>query len=94
MHMKRTADRLFGKQYKWSVLGAGKNQLAIAAQAKRNRGQPLDKLQGAAIASQLKAGATALSKRFDGIAEIVRLRRPNSAAVVPARVNAWLARIN
>ena len=33
LHMKRTADRLFGDQYKWSVLGAGKNQLAIAAQA-------------------------------------------------------------
>ena len=30
-HMKRTADRLFGKQYKWSVLGAGRNQLPIAA---------------------------------------------------------------
>jgi len=33
LHMKRTADRLFGNQYKWSVLGAGKNQLVIAAQA-------------------------------------------------------------
>ena len=33
LHMKRTADRLFGNQYHWSVLGAGKNQLAIAAQA-------------------------------------------------------------
>ena len=33
MHMKRTADRLFGDQYQWSVLGAGKSQLAIAAQA-------------------------------------------------------------
>ena len=33
LHMKRTADRLFGKHYKWSVLGAGRNQLAIAAQA-------------------------------------------------------------
>ena len=33
LHMKRTADRLFGNQYKWSVLGAGQNQLAIAAQA-------------------------------------------------------------
>ncbi len=31
MHMKRTADRLFGDQYKWSVLGAGRNQLPIAA---------------------------------------------------------------
>jgi len=33
MHMKRTADRLFGDQYRWSVLGAGKNQLPIAAMA-------------------------------------------------------------
>jgi uncharacterized protein (DUF849 family) len=33
LHMKRTADRLFGAHYKWSVLGAGRNQLPIAAQA-------------------------------------------------------------
>ncbi len=32
-HMKRTADRLFGDQYRWSVLGAGAAQLRIAAQA-------------------------------------------------------------
>ncbi len=32
-HMKRTADRLFGSDYVWSVLGAGRNQLPIAAQA-------------------------------------------------------------
>jgi uncharacterized protein (DUF849 family) len=32
-HMKRTADRLFGDQYIWSVLGAGKSQMAIAALA-------------------------------------------------------------
>jgi uncharacterized protein (DUF849 family) len=31
--MKRTADRLFGDQYHWSVLGAGRNQLPIATQA-------------------------------------------------------------
>jgi uncharacterized protein (DUF849 family) len=30
-HMKRTADRLFGKDYQWSVLGAGKSQMPIAA---------------------------------------------------------------
>lgn len=30
-HMKRTADRLFGDTYRWSVLGAGRNQLNIAA---------------------------------------------------------------
>jgi uncharacterized protein (DUF849 family) len=33
VHMKRTADRLFGDQYRWSVLGAGRNQLPIAAMA-------------------------------------------------------------
>jgi uncharacterized protein (DUF849 family) len=32
-HMKRTADRLFGDDYRWSVLGAGAAQLRIAAQA-------------------------------------------------------------
>jgi uncharacterized protein (DUF849 family) len=32
-HMKRTADRLFGSDYHWSVLGAGRNQLTIAAMA-------------------------------------------------------------
>ncbi|TWA72810.1 uncharacterized protein (DUF849 family) [Azospirillum brasilense] len=33
MHMKRTADRLFGEQYVWSVLGAGRNQMPIATQS-------------------------------------------------------------
>ena len=30
-HMRRTADRLFGDQYRWSVLGAGRNQMQVAA---------------------------------------------------------------
>ena len=33
MHMMRTADRLFGKDYVWSVLGAGRNQLPVATMA-------------------------------------------------------------
>ena len=33
IHMKRTADRLFGDTYYWSVLGAGSAQMRIAAQA-------------------------------------------------------------
>ncbi|MEH6641751.1 3-keto-5-aminohexanoate cleavage protein [Vreelandella glaciei] len=33
MHMKRTADRLFGSDYRWSVLGAGKDQFRIATQS-------------------------------------------------------------
>jgi len=30
MHMRRTADRLFGDQYVWSVLGAGRSQMSLA----------------------------------------------------------------
>ena len=30
LHMKRTADRLFGSNYLWSVLGAGRNQIPVA----------------------------------------------------------------
>ncbi len=33
MHMRRTADRLFGDQYQWSVLGAGRNQMYIGVQS-------------------------------------------------------------
>ncbi|WP_447556133.1 3-keto-5-aminohexanoate cleavage protein [Vreelandella sp. EE22] len=33
LHMRRTADRLFGKGYEWSVLGAGSSQMKIAAQS-------------------------------------------------------------
>jgi uncharacterized protein (DUF849 family) len=33
LHMKRTADRLFGENYRWSVLGAGAAQMKVAAQA-------------------------------------------------------------
>jgi uncharacterized protein (DUF849 family) len=32
-HMKRTADRLFGKEYLFSVLGAGRNQIPVATQS-------------------------------------------------------------
>jgi uncharacterized protein (DUF849 family) len=32
-HMKRTADRLFGDSYEWSVLGAGRNQMFSAVQS-------------------------------------------------------------
>jgi len=33
VHMKRTADRLFGDQYRWSVLGAGAAQMRVAMTA-------------------------------------------------------------
>ncbi len=33
LHMKRTADRLFGDDYRWSVLGAGRGQMSLAMQS-------------------------------------------------------------
>ena len=42
-HMRRTADRLFGDGYQWSVLGAGRNQMPIAR-------------QGAALGSNIRVG--------------------------------------
>lgn len=30
MHMRRTADRLFGSSYEWSILGAGRHQMPLA----------------------------------------------------------------
>jgi len=33
MHQKRTADRLFGNDYKWSILAAGKHQMPLATMA-------------------------------------------------------------
>ena len=32
-YMKKTADRLFGKSFEWSVVGAGRHQMTIARQA-------------------------------------------------------------
>ena len=32
-YMKRVADRLFGGEYQWSVVGAGRHQMSIARQA-------------------------------------------------------------
>jgi uncharacterized protein (DUF849 family) len=33
VHMKRTADRLFGDDYSWSVLAAGRHQMPVATMA-------------------------------------------------------------
>ena len=33
LHMKRIADKLFGHNYQWSVLGAGRHQMPLITQA-------------------------------------------------------------
>ena len=42
-HMRRTADRLFGDQYEWSILAAGKHQISLAS-------------MGAAMGSNVRVG--------------------------------------
>ena len=80
-HMKRTADRLFGDQYRWSVLGAGRNQLPIAAMSAAMGGNVRVGLEdslwlgaGQARRIECRAGARRArrsSKRWDS-----RSRRP------------------
>lgn len=43
MHMRRTADRLFGDQYQWSILGSGRAQIPLAS-------------MGAAMGSHVRVG--------------------------------------
>ncbi|WP_413250196.1 3-keto-5-aminohexanoate cleavage protein [Sinomonas flava] len=43
MHMRRTADRLLGGDYEWSILGAGRNQMPLAT-------------MGAAMGSHVRVG--------------------------------------
>ena len=50
MHMRRTADRLFGEDYHWSVLGAGRNQMTIAAQSVAHGRQCARRARGLAVA--------------------------------------------
>ena len=68
MHMKRTADRLFGNQYKWSVLGAGRNQLPIAAMAASMGGNVRVGLE-----DSLWIGAGKLAE--SGAAQVVKARQ-------------------
>ena len=56
MHMKRTADRLLGADnYHWSVLGAGRSQMPIAAQAAAMGGNVRVGLEDFALARRRQA---------------------------------------
>ena len=66
-HMRRTANRLFGRDYEWSVLGAGKAQLPVAAMSVAMGGHVRVGLE-----DSLWAGPGRLAR---GNAEQVRLAR-------------------
>ena len=85
MHMKRTADRLFGDQYRWSVLGAGRNQMNIAAMAAAMGGNVRVGLEdslwvgpGKLAETQRRAGPRASARSSRGSAS--RSRRPTRRA--------------
>ena len=58
-HMRRTADRLFGDQYRWSVLGAGRSQMPIAAMAAAMGGNVRVGLEDSLWAGRGKLGTNA-----------------------------------
>lgn len=63
-HMKRTADRLFGDNYRWSVLGAGRSQMPLAATAAAQGGNVRVGLEDSLWAGKGKlAGSNALQVR-------------------------------
>jgi len=66
-HMRRTADRLFANDYRWSVLGAGRNQMRIAAMSAAQGGNVRVGLE-----DNLWAGPKRLSKSNKEQVETVR----------------------
>ncbi|MEM1274490.1 MAG: 3-keto-5-aminohexanoate cleavage protein [Pseudomonadota bacterium] len=56
--MKRTADRLFGDQYQWSVLGAGNAQMPLAAVAAQLGGNVRVGLEDSLFISRGKLAAS------------------------------------
>ncbi len=86
-HMKRTADRLFGKDYVWSVLGAGRSQMGIAATAAAQGGNVRVGLEDSLWdgPGQLARSNADQVKRVRGILENLGL-----AVATPAEARAML----
>ena len=72
-HMKRTADRLFGDDWRWSVLGAGNHQMRVAAFAAAQGGNVRVGLEDSLwdgpgrLADSNAAQVTRVSKILDGL---------------------------
>jgi uncharacterized protein (DUF849 family) len=87
-HMKRTADRLFGSDYVWSVLGAGRAQIPLASTAAAQGGNVRVGLE-----DNLWEGPGELSKT--NADQVLRIRRVLQALsldiATPAEARAMLA---
>ena len=63
LHMRRTADKLFGDDYEWSVLAAGRHQMALATMARHHGRQRPRRARGQPLHRQRPAGARATPSR-------------------------------
>jgi 3,5-dioxohexanoate:acetyl-CoA acetone transferase len=77
MHMKRTADRLFGDEYVWSILGAGRHQTRLVTVGAIMGGNVRVGLE-----DSLYLGRGELAKsNADEVAKIVRILRELSLEI-------------
>ena len=87
MHMKRTADRLFGQDFFWSVLGAGRNQMFVAVQSAVNGGHVRVGLEDSLWAGKGRLAAS----NAEQVARIRRILEELGLAVAtPAEARAML----
>lgn len=87
LFMRRTADRLFGQDYIWSALGAGKSQMPVITQAAMLGGNVRVGLEDSLFISR----GTLASSNAEQVAKIVRiLNEMGMEPATPAEARAML----
>ena len=87
LHMRRTADRLFGREYVWSILGAGRHQMNLITMGAIMGGNVRTGLEDSVY---LGRGELARSNA-DLVAKVVRILRELSLEpATPAEARAML----
>ncbi|MBM1220884.1 3-keto-5-aminohexanoate cleavage protein [Ponticoccus sp. SC2-23] len=84
LFMKRTADKLFGDQYQWSVLGAGSQQMKLAAVAAQLGGHVRVGLEDSLYISRGEL-ATSNAQQVEKIRKILELQGNDVATPDEAR---------
>jgi uncharacterized protein (DUF849 family) len=88
MFMKETADRLFGVDYRWSVLAAGRSQIPFATQAAMMGGNVRVGLEDSLFIGR----GTLASSNAEQVAKIRRiLEELGHSIATPAEARAILA---
>lgn len=84
LHLKRTADRLFGSSYQWSVLAAGSQQMRLAAVAAQMGGHVRVGLEDSLFIERGKL-ARSNAEQVDKIRKILELQGNQIASPDEAR---------